>query len=75
MEKPIIFQVPKPKNDEQHKKLSDFKLKLAEYSNKLLTDDKSLDFVKFEIYPSEGIERKSLDELIDSFPYLGHDSV
>lgn len=70
---PLIFSIPKPKNLEQEKALSNFKLKLSEYSNSISTDDNTDDeTILFTVYPSPSIEKESLSEFIASHPYLGH---
>lgn len=70
-EKSLIFSIPKPKNLEQEKALSNFKLKLAEYSKSIRTTEEDT-IITFEVIPSPDIEKESLSEFILSYPYVGH---
>ncbi|RDI13205.1 hypothetical protein [Flavobacterium sp. AG291] len=67
-----VFKIPKPRNLDTEKELSDFKLKLAEYADKISYDDSGIQFIKIELELSDGIDEEEFDKFFNSYPYIGH---
>lgn len=66
------FKVRKPNDLNEEKELHLFVLKLAEYCDNISRDDAHLDFIEFDIKPSEDIDEAQLKQFVNTFPYIGH---
>lgn len=67
----MLFQILKPKNPEQEKQLSDFKLKLSEYSDDITYNDKRPKYISVEMSVNDDINKDELDKFINKL-YIGH---